>query len=74
MSVVARAVAAAFGAKVNYELLGNQGHQIHRHVIPRLVTDPAPRLPVWAVEHERAPLESDELVRRLTAIRAHLPR
>jgi len=75
VSAVARALASAFAAvKVNYELLGNQLAHIHWHVIPRPAADPAPRMPVWTVEHERRTLAPAELAERLASIRARLPR
>ena len=40
MSVVAEAVAKAFGAKkMNYELLGNGGSHLHQHLFPRVDGD-----------------------------------
>lgn len=73
VSGMARALGTAFGAvKLNYELLGNQLGHIHWHVIPRLADDPAPRLPVWTVDHAPRRLAADELAARAAAIRAHL--
>lgn len=72
---VARGLARAFAAlKINYELLGNQVPHIHWHLIPRLSGDPAPRGPVWGVDHEPRRLASAELVERIALIRRHLHR
>ena len=70
---VAQALAAAFDAvKMNYELLGNQIAHIHWHLIPRRADDPAPRGPVWTVEHEPRRPTAAELAERIARIRAHL--
>lgn len=75
VTAVARALAAAFRpVKVNYAVLGNVLPHIHWHVIPRLAGDPAPREPVWAVDHDPVRLGSDERRARITAILAHLGR
>jgi diadenosine tetraphosphate (Ap4A) HIT family hydrolase len=75
VSAVARAVATTFDAvKVNYELLGNQIPHIHWHIVPRLGSEPAPRGPVWLVEHAPRPLEAAELRDRLGRLRAQLER
>lgn len=53
VNLVAKTLAQVYGAKkINYELLGNQLPHIHWHIIPRLVSDPAPLEPVWLVQHE----------------------
>jgi diadenosine tetraphosphate (Ap4A) HIT family hydrolase len=73
VSDVARALAAAFGArKVNYALFGNQLPHIHWHVIPRLGGDPAPREAVFAVAHEPVRLGAAERGRRIARIRERL--
>lgn len=47
VTLVAKTLAQAFEAKkINYELLGTELPQIHRHLIPRLAHDPAPLEPV----------------------------
>jgi diadenosine tetraphosphate (Ap4A) HIT family hydrolase len=70
---VARAVAAAVGAvKVNYELLGNQIAHIHWHLVPRLADDPAPRSPVWIVDHEPHRLTAEATAARIALIRGQL--
>jgi diadenosine tetraphosphate (Ap4A) HIT family hydrolase len=70
---VGRAVGAAFAAtKVNYELLGNQIAHIHWHLIPRGLEDPAPRAPVWTVEHEPLRLGAAQTAERIALIRSHL--
>ncbi len=70
---VARAVATAFGAvKMNYELLGNQIAHIHWHLIPRPADDPAPRQPVWMVDHEPRRLAPAAFAARIALIRSHL--
>jgi len=58
--------------KVNYELLGNQVPHIHWHVIPRLARDPAPRDPVWTVNHTAERLPPDALAERIALIRGAL--
>lgn len=69
VSLVAKALAQAYEArKINYELLGNQVPHLHWHVIPRLVSDPAPHEPVWRVPYEPKPCSGSELqssIRRL---------
>lgn len=73
VSRMARALGTAFDAvKVNYELLGNQVGHIHWHLIPRRADDPAPRLPVWTVEHAPRRLAAHDLAGRVSAIVAHL--
>jgi diadenosine tetraphosphate (Ap4A) HIT family hydrolase len=70
---VAQALAAAFDAvKMNYELLGNQIGHIHWHLIPRRADDPAPRMPVWTVEHAPRRLTAAETAVRIGRIRARL--
>jgi diadenosine tetraphosphate (Ap4A) HIT family hydrolase len=70
---VAKILAEAYEAKkINYELLGNQLPHIHWHVIPRLVSDPAPLEPVWRVPHEPVQLELQELKRQTDRIRTAL--
>ncbi len=62
VSRIASILAKVYEAKkINYELLGNQLPHIHWHVIPRLVTDPAPLDPVWRVQHEPLPLSESEM-------------
>jgi diadenosine tetraphosphate (Ap4A) HIT family hydrolase len=58
--------------KINSELLGNQIHHIHWHVIPRLITDPDPLSPVWCVPHETIRLTASLLSERLHLLRAAL--
>jgi diadenosine tetraphosphate (Ap4A) HIT family hydrolase len=58
--------------KVNYELLGNQIPHVHWHVIPRLAGDPAPRDPVWTVNHTAIRLPPRALMERITLIRGGL--
>jgi len=77
VSRVAGALARVFRpVKMNYELLGNQVPHIHWHLVPRLPTDPAPRRPIWNVEHPPAPLgaaaarERIEMIRRALAAEA----
>jgi diadenosine tetraphosphate (Ap4A) HIT family hydrolase len=73
LSRVAKAVAEEYGAvKMNYELLGNQVAHIHWHVIPRRTDDPAPRVPVWTVNHAPTPIGGDELTARITSLRRRL--
>jgi diadenosine tetraphosphate (Ap4A) HIT family hydrolase len=73
VSALARGLADAFKAvKMNYELLGNQLPHIHWHIVPRLSDDPAPRLPVWTVQHAPRSLAAAELEARLQTIREHL--
>jgi diadenosine tetraphosphate (Ap4A) HIT family hydrolase len=73
VSTVARALAEEFDAvKMNYELLGNAVPHIHWHVVPRRVDDPAPRGPVWTVEHARKALAPAELAERVARIRRRL--
>lgn len=70
---VARALGTVFDAvKLNYELLGNQIAHIHWHLIPRRVDDPAPRSPVWTVEHEPQRLSAAARAERIARIREHL--
>lgn len=62
--------AAGLATRVNYECLGNVVNHIHWHVIPRTVTEPEPRAPVWtrpASERERAGTEAQraELIRKI---------
>lgn len=74
VSRVARALAEEYGAlKMNYELLGNQVPHIHWHLVPRVPDDPAPRGPVWLVEHAPKRLGDDELAERLARLRRRLP-
>jgi diadenosine tetraphosphate (Ap4A) HIT family hydrolase len=73
VSRMARALHTAFSAvKLNYELLGNQIGHIHWHLIPRRADDPAPRAPVWTVDHEPRRLAAPELAERMAVIRARL--
>jgi len=58
--------------KINSELLGNQTPHIHWHVIPRLMSDPEPLMPVWSVLHEPAYLSPDVLKERLSLFRRSL--
>lgn len=58
--------------KINSELLGNQVPHIHWHVIPRLITDPDPLSPVWAVSHDPVRLSSSLLSERLRLLRSTL--
>lgn len=73
VSEIALALTMAFEpVKINYELLGNQLPHIHWHVIPRLTSDPAPREAVWTMRHEPTRLTPNELLERVSRIRAHL--
>lgn len=75
VSEVARTLATAFGArKVNYALFGNVLPHIHWHVVPRLVTDPAPLETVFSVPHEPVHLGATERVERIARIRSGLGR
>ena len=66
VNLVAKTLADVFEAKkINYELLGNQLPHIHWHVIPRLTGDPAPRDPVWLVEHDLVHCSGPDLQRTL---------
>ena len=50
---IARILSEIYQAKkINYELLGNQLPHIHWHIIPRVISDPAPLEPVWRVPHD----------------------
>jgi diadenosine tetraphosphate (Ap4A) HIT family hydrolase len=70
VSDVSRALYQTFHAvKINYELLGNQLPHIHWHLIPRLLTDPAPTQPVWTIQHQPCLLTNPELAHRIRAIR-----
>jgi len=70
---VARALGAAFDAvKLNYELLGNQIAHIHWHLIPRCADAPAPRSPVWNVDHPPRRLAAAEMAERIALIRGYL--
>ena len=57
---------------MNYELLGNQIAHIHWHLIPRPADDPAPRQPVWMVDHEPRRLAPAAFAARIALIRSHL--
>jgi diadenosine tetraphosphate (Ap4A) HIT family hydrolase len=59
-------------AKMNYELLGNQVAHIHWHVIPRRPDDPAPRAPVWTVEHAPRRLDDAKAAARITSLQGRL--
>ena len=73
VSRVAQALARVFRpVKMNYELLGNMVPHIHWHLVPRLATDPAPRSPVWTVEHQVAPPAPAVAGERIDAIRRAL--
>jgi diadenosine tetraphosphate (Ap4A) HIT family hydrolase len=73
VSGVARALSRALAAvKINYELLGNQVAHVHWHIVPRLRDDPAPRGPVWSVQHEPKRLAPAELREQIAAITKHL--
>jgi diadenosine tetraphosphate (Ap4A) HIT family hydrolase len=73
VSRVAQALARVFRpVKMNYELLGNLVPHIHWHLVPRLVTDPALRSPIWTVEHQAAPLAPAVARERIDAIRRAL--
>lgn len=75
VSDVAQALKLAFDArKVNYALFGNVVPHVHWHLIPRLVTDPAPSEPVFAVSHEPVRLRRSERADRIARIRDHLGR
>jgi len=75
VSEVARALKLAFEArKVNYALFGNLVPHVHWHVIPRLVTDPAPLESVFALAHEPVRLAGTERSDRIARIRRHLER
>lgn len=63
VNLVANTLSQIYEArKINYELLGNQLPHIHWHLIPRLVTDPAPLEPVWRVHHEPVTLSDPDLI------------
>ena len=75
VSEVARALKLAFDArKLNYALFGNLVPHVHWHLIPRLVTDPAPLESVFAVTHEPVRLAEAERADRIARIRRHLER
>jgi diadenosine tetraphosphate (Ap4A) HIT family hydrolase len=75
VSDAARALKIAFGArKVNYALFGNLVPHIHWHLVPRLVTDPAPLEPVFAVTHEPVSLTGIDRAERIARIRGRLGR
>ena len=73
VSRVAQALARAFRpVKMNYELLGNQVPHIHWHLVPRLVTDPDPRQPIWRVDHEPVTPDPGAARERVETIRRAL--
>jgi diadenosine tetraphosphate (Ap4A) HIT family hydrolase len=73
VSLVGEALTKIFDVgKINSELLGNQVPHIHWHVIPRLITDPAPLSPVWCVPHELISLAAPLLSERLHLLRVAL--
>lgn len=73
VSLLAQALQQAFQAvKINYSLLGNLEPHIHWHITPRLVNDPAPKEPAFAVKHEASYLNSAEHTARINLIRNHL--
>jgi diadenosine tetraphosphate (Ap4A) HIT family hydrolase len=70
---VARALADEYApVKMNYELLGNQVAHIHWHLIPRLGSDPVPRMPVWVHDHPRRVLADEERIDRIARLRRRL--
>ena len=73
VSRVAQALALVFRPiKMNYELIGNLVPHIHWHLVPRLVTDPSLRSPIWTVEHQAAPLGPAAARERIETIRQAL--
>jgi diadenosine tetraphosphate (Ap4A) HIT family hydrolase len=75
VTTVARVLAEELApVKVNYELLGNQVAHVHWHVIPRLASDPVPKMPVWVHEHAPVVLSDAERVDRIERLRRRLGR
>ncbi|MFZ5606923.1 MAG: HIT domain-containing protein [Pseudomonadota bacterium] len=72
IDLAARALKALFKPdKLNVAALGNQVPQLHVHVIARFRDDIAWPRPVWGAANAR-PYAPEELVQRVTALRAAL--
>jgi diadenosine tetraphosphate (Ap4A) HIT family hydrolase len=72
-SGVAQALTRALDVvKINYEMLGNQVPHIHWHIVPRLRNDPAPRGPIWGIQHEPKRLAPAELREQIAQIKKYL--
>ena len=73
---VSLALAKTFNPlKMNYCLLGNTDpimDHLHWHLIPRRVTDPNPKRPVWEVPFPEVGLGDDEFKQMADEIRGNL--
>ena len=61
--------------KMNYFLLGNTDpimDHLHWHIIPRRITDPSPKRPIWEVDFPEVSLSDEEFRRIADEIRGNL--
>ena len=58
--------------KMNYCLLGNTTEHLHWHLIPRRLTDPDPKRPIWESPFPKVQLSEDEFQSMADEIRGHL--
>ena len=58
--------------KVNYCLLGNTVAHLHWHLIPRRLSDPNPKMPIWSDPFPEVQLGDEELRRIADEIRGNL--
>jgi diadenosine tetraphosphate (Ap4A) HIT family hydrolase len=63
MAVIGDAILEVTQAnRINYEILGNSEPELHAHIFPRFVDEPAERrkMPVWFYDWSNAPKFSEE--------------